>query len=694
MSAFLVQNGKQAFSDANGRPLIGGKVYFYAPGTDTLKDTWQDAAQTVLNTNPVILDARGEASIYGGFAYRQVLRDSAGNLIWDQVIPDPNGSLNSFIADLADPLDPLNGAAMIGRGQQIAQNVAQAITFSKNSPSKYVKTMGYYAAGDGGNGDYIIKTTGTPNGGTVIAMNDGGFLHLCQETPPTLKQFGCKGDYNGVTGADDTAGFLAAVNTGKPFNIGEGRFLVSPIGPAVTYPENREPNRTSGAPLSTGQCVFGLGAGRSELIWGNPTTKQAFFGMRAATDIMIGGIKFSGGYAPYIVDATENGSVQHVSLFKCTVDGCITGPIAGRQLALDKESKSCADISMLDCIVQNVTVHGWISSNCDRPRIEDSKFFNINGGFAADFSQGCRSPRFLNNEVNGALHGFKFESSNSYASGGIINADNTIAETRDGIATGNHLMDIQQHGVFLNSGCNGHTIAHNRLEGSFTIAIYLGAVTGYSNAGQCIIDHNVLTLQSINATGIRSDFIHPTMGVIVDTNTIKGGLIGIDWRAPKGKLLNNSGTVDALGIQLGVLTDDLDICNNTIYAQAGIASTAGGDWKGLRLHHNKLFVSTGFGIYLGTLTSLSDSELDGNKINNSTVRADPAVIIPNPRGMRITAQKFNLAAGSGAGLATSGTALKSIIAHNIGTTANSIAGPDASTIANTVNNITDAAYTA
>lgn len=61
----LLPNGKQQFTDNAGRPLLGGKVYFYSVGTQTPKNTYKDVAQTVLNTNPVILDARGSASIYG-----------------------------------------------------------------------------------------------------------------------------------------------------------------------------------------------------------------------------------------------------------------------------------------------------------------------------------------------------------------------------------------------------------------------------------------------------------------------------------------------------------------------------------------------------------------------------------------------------------------------------------------------------
>lgn len=86
MVASLLPNGKQQFIDINGAPLVGGLVYFYVPSTLIAKNTWQNAIQTVLNTNPVVLDQRGQAVIYGGGTYRQILKDSLGNLIWDQLV--------------------------------------------------------------------------------------------------------------------------------------------------------------------------------------------------------------------------------------------------------------------------------------------------------------------------------------------------------------------------------------------------------------------------------------------------------------------------------------------------------------------------------------------------------------------------------------------------------------------------------
>lgn len=88
-AASLLPNGKQQFVDGNGKPFAGGTVQFYIPNTTTPKSTWQDQNQTILNTNPVVLDGDGRAVIYGEGIYRQVVRDSLGNLIWDQLTADP-----------------------------------------------------------------------------------------------------------------------------------------------------------------------------------------------------------------------------------------------------------------------------------------------------------------------------------------------------------------------------------------------------------------------------------------------------------------------------------------------------------------------------------------------------------------------------------------------------------------------------
>lgn len=71
------------FDPDTGKPLAGGKVYFYQAGTvDTPLDTYTDETGETANTNPVILNAAGYAGIYLKGVYKVVLTDADGNVIY------------------------------------------------------------------------------------------------------------------------------------------------------------------------------------------------------------------------------------------------------------------------------------------------------------------------------------------------------------------------------------------------------------------------------------------------------------------------------------------------------------------------------------------------------------------------------------------------------------------------------------
>lgn len=72
--------------DINGRPLVGGRLYTYINGTTTPQATYQDAAGGAANTNPVILNALGEAVVFltEDVTYTFELRDAADVLMWTQ----------------------------------------------------------------------------------------------------------------------------------------------------------------------------------------------------------------------------------------------------------------------------------------------------------------------------------------------------------------------------------------------------------------------------------------------------------------------------------------------------------------------------------------------------------------------------------------------------------------------------------
>lgn len=146
--ASLLPNGKQHFDDNNGRPLVGGRVYYYIPNTSTPKNTWQDEAMTILNTNPIILDARGECTAWGLGSYRQVVRDFFGNLIWDRVVTELSSVIDEKIQQIRDDLAAPDGASLIGYQNELVGAVYRS-AFSRLQDWVSVKDFG--AIGDGVN---------------------------------------------------------------------------------------------------------------------------------------------------------------------------------------------------------------------------------------------------------------------------------------------------------------------------------------------------------------------------------------------------------------------------------------------------------------------------------------------------------------------------------------------------------------
>lgn len=96
---------KARFFDRCGKPLAGGKVYTYEANTTTDKTTYKDPYGLTPNTNPIILDAAGEADIYLDGTYRIRITDRNDVLINDVA------KIGSWFSDnLQDTLDNISGA--------------------------------------------------------------------------------------------------------------------------------------------------------------------------------------------------------------------------------------------------------------------------------------------------------------------------------------------------------------------------------------------------------------------------------------------------------------------------------------------------------------------------------------------------------------------------------------------------------
>ena len=75
MTTTLSPTPKQKFFDNNGVPLNKGQLFVYQAGTTTKATTWTDSSGGTTNTNPIILDYRGECNLWvsPNVSYKYVL---------------------------------------------------------------------------------------------------------------------------------------------------------------------------------------------------------------------------------------------------------------------------------------------------------------------------------------------------------------------------------------------------------------------------------------------------------------------------------------------------------------------------------------------------------------------------------------------------------------------------------------------
>jgi hypothetical protein len=154
--------------DNNGNPLINGQLFTYAAGTTNPIATYTDATAGTANTNPVILNSRGEAPVFllPNTAYKFVLEDSRGNLIWseDQIFGSQlltlyagtdTGTSNNYVLTYNAPFTTYAGA----QGQIIYFIPAN----SNTGPSTVnINTLGPVP---------IVNPNGTPLAANEISAN-------------------------------------------------------------------------------------------------------------------------------------------------------------------------------------------------------------------------------------------------------------------------------------------------------------------------------------------------------------------------------------------------------------------------------------------------------------------------------------------------------------------------------------------
>lgn len=215
-----------ALNQTTSLPLAGGKLYSYIAGTATPLVTYTDETGGSANTNPVILNAAGQANVWlGTSAYKLVLQDANGVQQWsvDNIV-NANANLTAALASLSVG----QGVDLVGGSNRIVTSIANLRTCLKTGNGEVFVT-GYYSQGDGGGGNYWYNsadTSSSDNGGTIIVASDGGRWYLTNiSSGISVKQFGAKGD--GTT--DDTLACQSALNNSLIVRFPTGTYKLTSV---------------------------------------------------------------------------------------------------------------------------------------------------------------------------------------------------------------------------------------------------------------------------------------------------------------------------------------------------------------------------------------------------------------------------------------------------------------------------------
>jgi hypothetical protein len=425
MTASLLPNGKQYFADPNGVPLAMGTVTFYVPGTSTPRDTWQDPGQTILNTNPVVLDSYGSAIIYGDGQYRQIVKDVDGNLIWDQLTASAvgqaqsgavglgllatetvNDALNflsalSFAPQSLSPAQQAQAAKNISGIRYVANRTAMKALATSSSLTVYLaegSRAGIFAwqsgnfssqvAADPLEGIYIASTITPSTAGAWVR-----FFGAQQAVSPLW--WGAAG--NGVT--DDAVPLQAAMATDYPMYIDR----LYAFSAAITHSS------------AENKIVFGNGNVSSILTMTNPTQDGLVKGGGGSLIVRDLGITTS-------VDKTAGSAIAASGTSKDRIDNCMIYGSAGTMLyngiSINGLMPNITFNYILSCRNAAITINNTAAGQGSEGVIFGNTINTqdpANNAIGILWTSGLRTLRIAHNTIQNYAYGCEYAPSSGYS---------------------------------------------------------------------------------------------------------------------------------------------------------------------------------------------------------------------------------------------------------------------------------------
>lgn len=241
------------FTSKLGIPLSGCKVYTYEPNSNIPKTTWVDIDKTVENTNPILLDAAGEADIFLDGLYQIVVKDRFGFVVYDVEKTGSSAEWDaSFVTYNGVNQQKINDGLNSTSELVAIQNPKNGMTVKVKSYSPDMFLKG------GGNFTFVANDLTTPNNVNIFA-GDGGNWHRLNWKQPSLYDAGLNGAETDTALVNTRLQALVDATTAYGLSIGLG-------GKTLKFTELDLPsnlhiyNGTLDATASTWHLTYGRGA--------------------------------------------------------------------------------------------------------------------------------------------------------------------------------------------------------------------------------------------------------------------------------------------------------------------------------------------------------------------------------------------------------------------------------------------------
>ena len=277
--------------DNNGLPLSGGMVYWYLAGTTTPTIVYAESSGSVANTNPVLLNTRGEPVnpiwLQAGQTYKAILNDYLGNLI--RTVDNISG-VNDTTTPVISEWVLYAGAATYISGTSFSVTGDATATFDNNRRVKAtVSGTDRYGTVNGAP-VYALGVT------TVTLVLDSGVLDSSLATVYYGFMDPAHPSYdNSAVNTNTQAGIQKQSWTAFTTTNGVSGVYVLTPNPAITsYSANQRFNVTFNSSSATTNSinVSGLGAKSLKMYDSSGTKINAVFALNQITDIIYDGTDF------------------------------------------------------------------------------------------------------------------------------------------------------------------------------------------------------------------------------------------------------------------------------------------------------------------------------------------------------------------------------------------------------------------